>query len=190
MLYTNCCMEEERQSLPSEAKENTHSSRHGEDENAPFGSLIETLRLEKQRTLKLPDVSTVYRMLVDLGSETSGHIPPELHETIRNVSIGFGFLAFDQLPDGNKAAFIHRILREQKYRNRDHLLLTPQQAEILHRIASTMNIAYDPGQQEDDTQRNFPYADVKNACLMALYSMSHNVQPGVTQHTFGKVFEE
>jgi len=154
-------MEEERQSLPPEAKEGTHSSRHGEDEHTPFGSLIETLRLEKQRTLKLPDVSTVYRMLVDLGSETSGNIPPELHETIRNVSIGFGFLAFDQLPDGNKAAFIHRILREQKYRNSNHLTLTPQQAEILHRIAGTVNIAYDPGQQEDDTQRNFPYADIE-----------------------------
>lgn len=154
-------MEEEGRPLPEEitGADATFRAEKGSD---PFTSLIEKFSLQEQQKLNLPDVRTVYEMLVDLGSETAGDIPHELHDTIRNVRIGFGFIAFDQLPDGKKAAFIQRLRRDSRFHNRDKLVLTPEQAAIVQRIASAVNIAYDPGKPEEETKRIFPYADFEN----------------------------
>jgi hypothetical protein len=162
MLYPKCCMEEEGRSLPEEATGAASTSRAEAQGSNPFTALIEELHVQQHKKLNLPEVSKVYDMLVDLGSETAGDIPPELHDTIRSVSIGFGFLAFDQLPDGKKAAFIHRLRRDRTYYDRDWLMLIPEQAEIVKRMASAVNIAYDPGQPEDETKRIFQYADFEN----------------------------
>jgi hypothetical protein len=155
-------MEEEGRPLPEEVTrgdDTSHPEVQGTDQ---FTSLIEKFPLQKQGKLNLPEVSKVYTMLVDLGSETAGDIPPELHDTIRSVSLGFGFLAFDQLPDGRKAAFIQRLRRDSRLYNRDKLVLTPEQAAIVKRVASAVNIEYDPGQPEEETKRIFPYADFEN----------------------------
>lgn len=162
MLYPNCCMEEEGRPLPEEVTGTDSTSRAEAQNPDPFTSLIEKFPLQEQQKLNLPEVSRVYDMLVDLGSETAGDIPPELHDTIRNVSLGFGFLAFDQLPDGKKAAFIQRLRRDRRYYNRDTLVLTPEQAAIVKRVAGAVNIPYDPGQPEEETKRIFPYADFEN----------------------------
>jgi hypothetical protein len=153
-------MEEEERPLPEEVTE--VASSRAEESTDPFTSLIKKFPLQEQQKLNLPEVRKVYHMLVDMGSETAGDIPPELHEIIRNVSIGFGFVAFDKLPDGEKAAFIQRLRRDSRFYNRDKLVLTQEQAAIVKRVASAVNIAYDPGQPEEETKRIFPYADFEN----------------------------
>lgn len=152
-------MEEEGRPLPEEVTETASLPRAEAQGSDPFTSLIAELHVQEHKRLTLPEISKVYDMLVNLGSETAIDFPPQLHDTIRSVSIGFGFLAFDQLPDGKKAAFIHRLRRDGKVYNRDHLTLTPEQAEILKRVASAVNIAYDPGQPDEEAKRVFPYVD-------------------------------
>ncbi len=153
-------MEEEGRPLPEEVtRASTHRAEEGSD---PFVALINQLQVQERKKLNLPEVGKVYRMLVDLGSETARNIPPELHEIIRNVTTGFGFLAFDQLPKGQKVAFIQHIRREKKYRQIDRLSLTPDQAAILQRVASAVNIDYDPGQPEDETKRTFSFFGIEN----------------------------
>lgn len=121
MLYPTCGMEEEGRPLP-EVVTGVDTSLHSEVQSTdPFTSLIEKFPIQEQGKLNLPEIGKVYDMLVDLGSETSGYIVQELHQTIRSVSLGFGFLAFDQLPDGKKAAFISRLRRDRKHYNRDRL---------------------------------------------------------------------
>ncbi len=153
-------MEEEGRPLPEEVtRASTNRAEEGSD---PFVALINQLQVQERKKLNLPEVGKVYRMLVDLGSETARNIPPELHEIIRNVTTGFGFLAFDQLPKGQKVAFIQHIRREKKYRQIDRLSLTPDQAAILQRVASAVNIDYDPGQPEDETKRTFSFFGIEN----------------------------
>jgi hypothetical protein len=162
MLYTNCCMEEEGRPLPDEVTGAGSTSRAEAQGSDPFTPLIEELHIQEQKKLNLPEVSKVYDMLVNLGSETVGLIPPELHDTIRSVSIGFGFLAFDKMPDRKKVAFIQRLRRDSRHYNRDKLALTQEQAAIVKRVASAVNIEYDPGQPEEETKRIFQYAEFVN----------------------------
>jgi len=162
MLYPNCCMEEEARPLPEEVSEAASLPRAEAQGSDPFTSLIAELHVQEHKRLSLPEISKVYDMLVNLGSETAGNITPQVHETIRSVSIGFGFLSFDQLPDGKKVAFIQRLRRDEKYHSRDHLTLTPAQAEILQRVAMAVNISYDPGKAEEETKRIFAYSDFVN----------------------------
>lgn len=152
-------MEEEGRPLPDVITGAASTHRTEAQGSNPFRALIERLHVQERKKLSLPDAGRVYLMLVDLLSETAGDIPQELQDTIRNVGLGFGFLAFDQLPDERKAAFIQRLRRDGKVYKRDHLTLTPDQAEILKRVASAVNIAYDPGQPDEETKRVFPYAD-------------------------------
>ncbi|HYT36279.1 MAG TPA: hypothetical protein VEL49_03795 [Ktedonobacteraceae bacterium] len=155
-------MEEEGRPLPEEVTEASVTRRTEAQGGDPFAGLINQLQVQERKKLNLPEVGKFYRMLVDLESETHRSIPPELHETIRNVTTGFGFLAFDQLPRGQKVAFIQHIRGEQKYRQIDRLSLTPEQAEILQRVASAVNIDYDPGEPEDDTKRTFSFAGIED----------------------------
>src|SRR5437879_3450323 len=92
LLYQKCIMEEEGRPLPEEITETASTHRAEAQGSDPFAALIDQLQVQEHKKLNLPEVGKVYRMLVDLGSETAGNIPPELHDTIRNVSIGFGFL--------------------------------------------------------------------------------------------------
>ncbi len=155
-------MEEEWRPLPEEVT-GADATRSTEAQGGdPFVALINQLQVQEHKKLNLPEVGKVYRMLVDLESETHRNIPPELHETIRNVTTGFGFLAFDQLSKGQKVAFIQHIRGEQKYRQIDHLSLTPEQAAVLQRVASAVNIEYDPGQPEDETKRTFSFAGIED----------------------------
>src|SRR5438046_2753224 len=109
MLYKKRSMEEGGRQLPEEVTE-AASTHHAEAQGSdPFVALINQLQAQEHNTRNVLEAGKVYRMLVDLGSETRRYIPPELHETIRNVSMGFGFLTFDQLPAGQKVAFIQRI---------------------------------------------------------------------------------
>ncbi len=70
--------------------------------------------------------------------------------------MGFGFLAFDQFADGQKGAFVCRLLRERKFLGIERLELTPEQAQVLNKVANAVNIPYDP------KERVFDFATVEN----------------------------
>jgi hypothetical protein len=126
---------------------------------SPFHALIERQRLN------LPDIGQYYDMWVNLLSETAGDIPENLTETIRNVSLGLGFLFYNQWGEmgytgrAKQVAFQKRLQRH----GIDQLTLPYEDAKQLQQAASLVNVEYDPGEPEDTPEniakRMFRLAD-------------------------------
>lgn len=135
----------------------------GETGNQPIPSIesrmldtVKSIQKHEGKELRLPDVRGVYDQLVGLESELAGNIPEENIKTIKNVRLGFGFLAYNQFSDSKKGAFLMELRRQRKNENTDHVELTSEQAQILHKVAAAINIPYN---QEDTF---FPFAEVEN----------------------------
>ena len=111
----------------------------------PFNALAEQARLN------LPDIGQYYDMWFNMHSELEGDIPEEQHQSMKNISLGLGFLFYQQWGEmGNtgrakQIAFQKRLQR----RNIDQFTLPYEDAKLLQRAASLVNVEYDPGEPED-----------------------------------------
>jgi hypothetical protein len=101
-------------------------------------------------------------MLLDLWDAAHTQVPEETKETLYKVSLGFGFLAYDKLPETKQMLFLSRLQTERKHDALDHLQLTQEQATILRDIASAVDISYDPGDETTPENRIFPYVTVES----------------------------
>lgn len=125
--------------------------------------------IQRQR-LNVGDTGQYYDKWVQLASETHGYVPAEIHETIKNVGLGLGFLFYNQWAEmgftgrSKQVAFQKSLQRERNYFGRNQLELTYEQGQMLQDAASVVDIAYDPGGQEDTPEnrkkRTFVFADL------------------------------
>ncbi len=118
--------------------------------------------LAERRHVNLPDATGVYTMLLDLWMEAHMQVPEETKETLYKVSLGFGFLAYDKLPQTKQILFLGRLQTERNNDNLDHLELSSEQATILRDIAGAVNIPYEPGDETTPENRIFSYATVES----------------------------
>lgn len=118
-----------------------------------------------EEQLHVPDAVGLYTLLTDLRIEAHQEIPEPLYETIRHVTWGFGFLVYDHLPEAKKAVFLWTLRGERNESGSDRLGLTLQEGQILQRLANTVGIEFDAGEQENPEQRTFTLAEVENKPL-------------------------
>src|SRR5437660_12636289 len=90
---------------------------------------------QRQEQLRLSDAVSYYDMWVSLLSESSGYVPDEMSETIKNVSFGLGFLLYDKWGEmgykgtSKQFAFRRRLERYQKGGLGTEVILSYDQAE-------------------------------------------------------------
>ncbi len=112
---------------------------------SPIDALVEQTRLN------LPDIVQYYDMWVNMHSELYGDIPEEQHQSMRNISFGLGFLFFQQWGEmgytgqAKQVAFEKRLARHSI----EELTLHYQDAKLLQRAASFVNVECDPGEPEN-----------------------------------------
>lgn len=112
---------------------------------SPFDTFVEQTRLH------VSDIGQYYDMWIGLLSESVGYVPQSITTSIENVSLGLGFLFYQQWGEmgytgqSKQIAFEKRLVRH----NIDQFTLPYEDALQLQRAASLVNVAYDPGEQED-----------------------------------------
>jgi len=117
--------------------------------------------------LNVGGIGAYYDKWVQLGMEAKRYIPDDIHQTIRNISLGLGFLFYNQFGEMGRAgewkqkAFQKRLQRFGV----NELVLTYEQGQMLKDAASVVNIAYDPGEPEETPEnikkRTFVFADLE-----------------------------
>ncbi len=107
--------------------------------------------------LHLSDVG-MYNALLDLRTETHQEVPEALYDTIRHVTTAVGFLIYDKLSLTQQAQFLYGLRVYHKESGVDRLELTPEEGDILQRLAREVDITYDPGEPE---KRTFLFADIE-----------------------------
>ena len=132
---------------------------------------IVTDLIQKQQ-LAVGDTRSYYDKWVVLASEIYRQVPAEVHETIKKVGLGLGFLLYNQWGEmglegrGKQVAFQKQLQRERKYFGMNQLVLTHEQGQMLRDIASVVNVTYDPGEPEATPEnmkkRTFVFADLED----------------------------
>jgi hypothetical protein len=114
--------------------------------------------LVQRQRLNIGDIREYYDSWVSLQSESAGYIPQPMERTIRNVSLGLGFLFYNRWSETDRpgrrmqVAFQKRLRRwHEEYKGQ--LVLTHEEGLMLRDAAAVVNIPYDPGEPED-TQEN------------------------------------
>jgi hypothetical protein len=133
------------------------------------GSQFVTDLIHRQR-LQIGDISSYYDSWVNLLSESAGNIPQQFTQTIRNTSLGLGFLFYNQWGEMGRegrikqVVFQRRLQRARKYYGIDQVVFTHEQGQILRDTAAVVNVTYDPGEPEDTPEnikkRTFVFADL------------------------------
>ncbi len=139
------------------------------------GSAVDVVRgLIQQQELNLGDIGNYYDEWINLQSESAGYIPQSVTTSIRNVSIGLGFLFYNQWGEmghtgrSKQGAFQKRLQRwYEEYQG--ELVLTHEEGIMLRDAAAAVNVAYDPGEPEDTPEniqkRTFNFADLEQRAL-------------------------
>ena len=127
--------------------------------------------LIQRQQLQVGDIGSYYDKWVVLASEIYRHVPPEVHETIKKVGLGLGFLLYNQWGEMGRegrrkqVAFQKRLQRERKYLGINQLELSHEQGQMLRDVASVVKVAYDPGEPEDTPEnmkkRTFVFAGLE-----------------------------
>jgi hypothetical protein len=125
--------------------------------------------LIQRQQLTVGDINQYYDMWVGLQSESADYVPQHLTKTMRNISLGLGFLFNNQWAEmGNtgrskQVAFQKRLQRWNK-EYKGQLVLTHEEGLLLRDAAAAVNVAYDPGGAEDTPddvkKRTFVFADL------------------------------
>jgi hypothetical protein len=136
-------------------------SQHDQNGVNPVDALVEQTRLH------VSDIGQYYDMWVGLLSESTGYIPENLTETVRNVSYGLGFLFYQQwgemgyTGEAKQVAFQKRLQRH----NSEQFTLPFEDAVQLQRAASLVSVEYDPGEPESTPEnvakRTFIFTDLE-----------------------------
>lgn len=115
-------------------------------------------------------------MLFDLYvlANNDPQIPKPVAKTMHTVSLAFGFLAYDHLRPSKQAIFLSRLEHERENLHSERTALTMDEAEVLQRIAQSVNIDYDPGSDDTPEQRIFPFSsvEVRSPEDLSWYTMS------------------
>jgi hypothetical protein len=135
--------------------------------------------LIQQQRLRLPDVYEYNMMWKGLSAltihspiaaEVRINVPPAVHQTIVNVSRGIDFVLFHELGKSVKGRGLQgSILRElaelRQEEDIDRFILTHEEGSLLRDAAAAVNVAYDPGGEEDTPEnrekRTFRFADLE-----------------------------
>ncbi len=110
--------------------------------------------LVQRQRLNVGDINQYYDMWVGLQSESAGYVPHHLTKTMRNISLGLGFLFNHQWEEMGKtgrtkrATFQKRLQRwQEEYKGQ--LVLTHEEGLMLKDAAAVVNVVYDPGGAEN-----------------------------------------
>lgn len=95
---------------------------------------------------KPPTVGELYGRLLQLIAETQGDVSEEVTHTLKQVSVGLGFLAFDRFPTWQQVTFIQELRRKQAYEGIDRVVLTPSESHILEHVASVVHLPFESTQ--------------------------------------------
>ncbi len=126
--------------------------------------------LDQRRRINVGDIKSYYDIWVNAIGETAGDVPREVTQTLKNVSLGLGFLFYNRWGEmgyegrSKQVAFQKRLQRwHEEYKGQ--LVLTYEQGQMLRDAAAAVNVAYDPGGVEDTPEnrkkRTFVFADLE-----------------------------
>jgi hypothetical protein len=126
--------------------------------------------LIQHHRLNVGDINKYYDSWVHLQTESAGYIPKPLEQTIRKVSLGLGFLFYDQWaetdhPDRRMQGAFQKRLQRWNDIYEGQLVLTHEEGLVLRDAAAAVNVAYDPGgiehTPENIKKRTFIFADLE-----------------------------
>jgi len=135
---------------------------HDAPPNTPPLDGVHALIEEKHLTFKSPQAA--YDMLSDLFFEANNDpaLPNYIPQTIHTVMLATGFLAYDHLRGSKQGIFLARLDAEREHLQTDRLELSQDEADVLHHIAQSVGLDYDPGTEETPEQRVFLFSSVEN----------------------------
>jgi hypothetical protein len=91
-----------------------------------------------------PTPQEIYDRLLTIISETCFDVSKTVSEAFDQVSIAFGFLAFDTFADWQKGAFLDRLRRIQEVEQLCAITLTTQETALLMLLCTQAHLACDP----------------------------------------------
>jgi hypothetical protein len=128
----------------------------------PVTSLIQ----EQRQKLILGDINQYYDMWSDMTLEKREQVSEAEYKVIKNVSLGLGFLFYDQLRDMKKAVFLVHLAHIRKDTGTDRVIMPYADAKMLQLAAAAVNVAYDTGREEDTPEnvvkRTFTFTAVEH----------------------------
>jgi len=130
----------------------------------PQSTFIDTTKaLMEGKQLKFKTPIKAYDMLLDLTVEAGMYddMPDSVVDSLHNVSIAYGILAYKQLPDTIKELFLMRLDRHRENYLTEQLELSQEEALMLQTVAQAVNIDYDPGTEQTPEKRIFPFSQAE-----------------------------